>query len=103
MTGPSGEAIERTLALGAVAAEPQLNEKGERLIWVEPRWVDKLNSIRRPGESYSEAIIRLDTQATLSKLRRSGESNTATWFLAWSKSRPQRGSRRPPAAFPASR
>jgi hypothetical protein len=55
------EAIVATLALGTVAAEPQINEKGERLIWLEPRWVDKLNSIRRPGESYSEAIIRLST------------------------------------------
>jgi hypothetical protein len=55
------EAIERTLALGAVAAEPRVNEKGERLIWLEERRLDELNSIRRPGESYSEAIIRLST------------------------------------------
>jgi hypothetical protein len=53
------EAIERTSALGVVAVEPQVNEKAERLIWLEPRRLDKLNSIRRPGESYSEAIIRL--------------------------------------------
>jgi hypothetical protein len=53
------EAIERTLALGTVAAEPQLNERGEHLIWLEERWVDKRNSIRRSGESYSEAIMRL--------------------------------------------
>jgi hypothetical protein len=32
---------------------------GERLIWHEERWLDKLNSIRRSGESYSEAVIRL--------------------------------------------
>jgi hypothetical protein len=51
--------IERTLALGAVACERQLNENGERLIWLEERWLDKLNSIRRSGESYSEAIVRL--------------------------------------------
>ena len=59
ITPAAYEAIERTFALGAVAAEPQVNEKGERLIWLEPRWVEKLNSIRRPGESYWEAIIRL--------------------------------------------
>jgi hypothetical protein len=29
------------------------------MIWIEERWLDKLNSIRRSGESYSEAIIRL--------------------------------------------
>jgi hypothetical protein len=55
------DAIERTLALGTVAAEPQLNERGERLIWLEERRLDKLNSIRRSGESYSEAIVRLAT------------------------------------------
>src|SRR5262245_33497639 len=59
ITPAAFEAIERTLALGAVAAEPQLNERGERLIWLEQRRPDKLNSIRRPGESYSQAIIRL--------------------------------------------
>ena len=59
ITRAAYEAIERTLALGTVAVEPQPNENGERLIWLEERWLDKLNSIRRPGESYSEAIIRL--------------------------------------------
>jgi hypothetical protein len=59
ITPAAFETIERTLAFGAVAAELQLNEKGERLIWLEERQLDKLNSICRPGESYSEAIIRL--------------------------------------------
>ena len=61
ITAEAYEAIERTLALGTVACEPQPNESGERLIWLEERWLDKLNSIRRSGESYSEAIIRLAT------------------------------------------
>jgi hypothetical protein len=55
------EAIERTLALGTMVCEPQPNENGERLIWLEDRWLDKLNSIRRSDENYSEAIIRLAT------------------------------------------
>jgi hypothetical protein len=59
ITPAAYEAIERTLALGTVAVEPQVKEKGERLIWLQERQVDKLNSIRRPGGSYSEAIIRL--------------------------------------------
>jgi hypothetical protein len=42
-----------------VACEPQPNENGERLIWLEQRRLDKLNSIRRSSGSYSEAIIRL--------------------------------------------
>jgi hypothetical protein len=53
------EAIVATLALGTVGVEPELNERGERLIWLEERRLDKLNSIRRPSESYSEAIMRL--------------------------------------------
>jgi hypothetical protein len=59
ITPAAFEAIERTLALGAVATEPLLNESGERLIWLEERRLDKLNSIWRPGENYSEAIVRL--------------------------------------------
>jgi hypothetical protein len=31
----------------------------ERRIWLEERWLDKLNFIRRSEESYSEPIIRL--------------------------------------------
>jgi hypothetical protein len=61
ITSEAYEAIARTLALGTVAAEPQPNENGECVIWIEERWLDKLNSIRRYGESYSEAIIRLAT------------------------------------------
>jgi hypothetical protein len=59
ITAEAHEAIVRTLALGTVDCEPQPNENGERLIWLEERQLDKLNSIRRSGESYSEAIIRL--------------------------------------------
>ena len=32
---------------------------GERLIWLEPRIVDKLSALRGPGESYSDVILRL--------------------------------------------
>jgi hypothetical protein len=47
------------MPLGSAMFEPQLGANGERLIWVEERWLDRLNSIRRSGESYSETIIRL--------------------------------------------
>jgi hypothetical protein len=59
ITAEAYEAVARTLAFGTVAVEPHLNERGERLIWLEERQLDKLNSIRRSGEGYSEAIIRL--------------------------------------------
>jgi hypothetical protein len=35
------EAIAHTLALGTVAVEQRPNENGERLIWLEERWLDK--------------------------------------------------------------
>jgi hypothetical protein len=79
------EAIRAALALGTVAVEPQPNENGERPIWLEERWLDKLNSIRRSGEQLlgghhqpSDAAGRtLDPQTALRKLRamrRRGES-----------------------------
>ena len=53
------EAIAKTLPLGSVGYENAVNEKGERLIWLERRMLDKLNSYRRAGESYSDVILRL--------------------------------------------
>jgi hypothetical protein len=41
------------VALTAVSSSPR------RLIWLEEHGLDKLNSIRRAGESCSETIIRL--------------------------------------------
>ena len=53
------EAIASTLPLGSVGYEAKPNAKGERLIWVEAAVVDKLSALRRPGESYSDVILRL--------------------------------------------
>lgn len=36
------EAISATLPLGSVGYEPELNAKGERLIWLEEIWLNKL-------------------------------------------------------------
>jgi hypothetical protein len=44
---------------GLWSYEPELNAKGERLIWLEPRVVDRLRSLRGWGESYSDVILRL--------------------------------------------
>jgi hypothetical protein len=41
------EAIAKTLPLGSVNYENATNERGERLIWLERRMLDKLNSYRR--------------------------------------------------------
>jgi hypothetical protein len=44
--------------------ENKVNEKGERLIWLDPRVVDRLRALRGPGESYSDAILRLASGET---------------------------------------
>jgi hypothetical protein len=51
-------AIAKTLP-GNVGYENGRNERGERLIWLERRWLDKLDSYRRAGESYSDVILRV--------------------------------------------
>ncbi len=53
------EAIAKTLALGFVSFENASNEQGERLVWLEPRVVDRLKALRGRGESYSDDISRL--------------------------------------------
>jgi hypothetical protein len=53
------DAIAKTLPLGSVGYENATNEKGARLIWLEPSVVDRLRSLRGPGESYSDVILRL--------------------------------------------
>ena len=39
--------------------EPALDERGQRLVWLEPSVVNKLRHLRGPGESFSDAIMRL--------------------------------------------
>jgi hypothetical protein len=53
------EAIAATLPLGSVGYEREPDAKGERWIWLEPRFVDRLRALRGPGESYSDVILRL--------------------------------------------
>jgi hypothetical protein len=53
------EAIARTLPFGRVGYENEINERGERLIWLDHGVVSRLRAMRRPGESYSEVILRL--------------------------------------------
>jgi hypothetical protein len=58
------DAIAKTLPLGSVGYDNATNEKGERLIWLDPRVVDRLGALRGPGESYSDAILRLASGET---------------------------------------
>jgi len=53
------DAIASTMPLGSVAYESEPNPNGERMIWLEPRVLDRLKAMRGPGESYSDVILRL--------------------------------------------
>jgi hypothetical protein len=57
ITQAAFDAIAKTL--GSVGYENETNEKGERLIWLDQSVVDRLRSLRGPGESYSDVILRL--------------------------------------------
>jgi len=59
ITPAAFSALAATLPLGSVAYEPQLNAKGERLVWLEPPVIDRLTAMRQPNESYSDVILRL--------------------------------------------
>jgi hypothetical protein len=53
------EAIASTLPFGSVGYENQINERGERLIWLKAAMVNRLRAMRGPGESFSDVILRL--------------------------------------------
>ena len=62
ITEAAFDAIAKTLPLGSVGYENEFNEKGERLIWLEPNVIDRLRSLRGPNESFSDVILRLAAQ-----------------------------------------
>jgi hypothetical protein len=59
ITQAAFDAICATLPLGSVGYENATNEKGERLIWLDHAVVARLRTMRSPGESYSDVILRL--------------------------------------------
>jgi hypothetical protein len=59
ITAEAFEAIARTLPLGSVGYKAEPNERGERTVWLEEVWVDRLMALRGPGEDYSDVILRM--------------------------------------------
>ena len=55
-------AIVSTMPLGSVGFERDPDNKGDRLIWIETRITDQIALIRRPGETLSDVILRLDAE-----------------------------------------
>jgi hypothetical protein len=53
------EALAATLPLGTAGYESEPSPNGERWIWLEETWLNKLDAIRMPGESYSDVILWL--------------------------------------------
>jgi hypothetical protein len=67
------EARARTLPFGSTGYENQINERGERLIWLEPNALNRLKAMRGPGENYSDVILRLADYNALEQARHLGE------------------------------
>jgi hypothetical protein len=59
ITAAAFDAVASTLKLGFVGYESEPNERGERLVWLETRVVDRLTAMREPRESYSDVILRM--------------------------------------------
>ena len=57
------DAIARTLPFGDVTYENVVNEKGQRLIWLEPGVVARLRLLRERGESWSDVILRVAAES----------------------------------------
>ena len=53
------DALAAMLSLGSVGYESEVNELGERLVWLQTSVVDRLMAMREPSESYSDVILRL--------------------------------------------
>ena len=47
------------MPIGSVGFENELDANGDRLIWLPRDALAKLRHLRRPGESFTDVIIRL--------------------------------------------
>lgn len=57
------DAIAANLPFGNVSYENKTHEQGEKLIWLDRAIVDRLRSLRGPGESFSDVILRIVADA----------------------------------------
>jgi hypothetical protein len=69
ITAAAYKAIARTLPLGSVGYEAEANERGERTVWLDEVWVNRLGAMRGPGESFGDAIMRIAGQEALATRR----------------------------------
>jgi hypothetical protein len=59
ITAEAFDAIAASLPLGSISFERHPADDGQRLVWLEPHVLNKLRALRRPGESYSDVILRV--------------------------------------------
>jgi hypothetical protein len=52
-------AIKATLPAGSVVYPPERNARGQYLLWLNDAEAIRLAALRRYGESYSDAVIRM--------------------------------------------
>ena len=52
-------AIKASLPAGSIVYPPERNDRGQYLLWLNDAEADRLAALRRRGESYSHAVIRL--------------------------------------------
>jgi hypothetical protein len=52
--------------LANVGYENATNERGEKLIWLDRAVIDRLRSLRGPGESFSDVILRIAVEGASS-------------------------------------
>src|SRR5580704_236158 len=69
LTEAAYDAIASTLPKGA-ARWPMQRDRGQCFIQVEAAVVDRMRAMRRPGESYSQVILRLVERETSDKKNR---------------------------------
>jgi hypothetical protein len=59
------DAIAATLPLGSVGYENEVNERGERKIWLDPAVVTRSRAMRGHGEYFRDLILRLASESRL--------------------------------------
>jgi hypothetical protein len=67
ITSAAFDAVVATLPFGSTPYEPQPNEKGERVIWLDESVANRLRDASGPGESYSDVILRSSRWRRLSR------------------------------------
>jgi hypothetical protein len=65
ITQAAFDAICAMLPFGNVSYENKTDEQGNRLVWLDRAVVDRLRSLRGPGESYGDVILRLAAESVV--------------------------------------